>query len=67
MKKQRPVKFANWIDPSDLKIEAWSGSGIKVIHLPTKIEACVNLQSQPYSKEIAVEMIRAALVKSGNY
>ena len=63
------------IDPADLKVEHWpprkppggqhvgtGPAGIKVTHLPTGIEACVDIgRSQFINREIAMDMILAAL------
>lgn len=63
------------IRPEDLKVESWpprpkpggqhvgSGpSGVRVMHIPTGIKACVDLgRSQFTNREIAVNMIEAAL------
>jgi protein subunit release factor A len=63
------------IKPEDLKIEAWpprqspggqhvgtGPSGVKVTHLPSGIEACVEIgRSQHRNRVIAVEMIEAAI------
>ena len=63
------------IKPEDIRIEAWPSrkppggqhvgtgpSGVKVIHIPSGIEACVEIgRSQHINRMIAVEMIEAAL------
>lgn len=63
------------IDPADLKVEHWpprqdrggqhvgpGPSGVKVTHLPTGIEAFVDIgRSQFVNREIACDMILAAL------
>ena len=63
------------IDPKDLKVEAWpprphpggqhvgsSPSGVKVTHIPSGIEACVQFgRSQHANRLIAIEMIEAAI------
>ena len=63
------------LNPEDVKIETWpprqnkggqhvgSGpSGIKVTHLPSRIEAIVNVgRSQHRNRQIALNMIEAAI------
>lgn len=64
------------MNPEDLKIEHWpprtdtrggqhvgSGpSGVKVTHIPSGIEACVEIgRSQHVNREIAINMIEAAI------
>lgn len=63
------------LKPEDLNVEAWpprkppggqhvgtGPSGVKVTHIPTGIEACVEThRSQHVNRLIAVEMIEAAL------
>ncbi len=63
------------INPEDLKTEFWpprqppggqhvgtGPSGVKITHLPTGIEACVEVsRSQFINREIALDMIAAAL------
>jgi protein subunit release factor A len=63
------------IDPKDLKTEPWpprkppggqhvgsGSSGIKVTHIPSGIEACVEIgRSQHDNRIIAVDMILAAI------
>lgn len=63
------------IEPTDLKIETWppkqnkggqhvgtGPSGIKVTHVPSGIEACVDIgRSQYTNREIALNMIEAAI------
>lgn len=70
-----PYATSGLIDPADLKIEFWpprqppggqhvgSGpSGVKVTHLPSGIQACVEIgRSQHVNREIAIGMIEAAI------
>ncbi len=63
------------IKPEDLSVEAWpprkppggqhvgtGPSGIKVTHIPTGIEACVDIgKSQHTNRCIAIDMIESAL------
>ena len=63
------------IDAADIKIEAWpprqppggqhvgtGPSGVKVTHISSGIEACVEIgRSQHINRMIAVEMIEAAI------
>lgn len=63
------------LKPEDVKIEHWpphqgrggqhvgtGPSGIKVTHLPSGIEACVEIgRSQFINREIAMDMILAAI------
>ncbi len=63
------------LDPSTLKLEHWpprqdrggqhvgtGPSGIKVTHIPSGIEACVDIgRSQFINREIALDMIAAAV------
>jgi protein subunit release factor A len=62
------------IDPADVKVEHWpprqkggqhvgvSPAGVKVTHLPTGIEAFVDIgRSQFINREIAMDMVLAAL------
>lgn len=67
--------MSSLINPEDLRTEGWpprkppggqhvgSGpSGVKVTHIPTGIEACVDLgRSQHINRLIAQDMIEAAL------
>lgn len=63
------------IDPAELKVECWpprkslggqhvgtGPSGVKVTHIPSGIEAYVEIgRSQHVNREIAVNMIEAAI------
>lgn len=63
------------LDPADLKVEHWpprkspggqhvgtGPSGVKVTHIPSGIEACVEIgRSQFVNREIAINMIEAAV------
>lgn len=63
------------IQPEDVKVEIWpprksiggqqvgtGPSGVKVTHLPTGIEACVDIsRSQFDNRSIAMDMILAAI------
>lgn len=63
------------IPPEDVKVESWpprksmggqhvgtGPSGVKVTHLPTGIEACVEIsRSQFDNRSIAMDMILAAI------
>ena len=63
------------IDSAEIKIEAWpprkdrggqhvgtGPSGVRVTHIPSGIEACVEIgRSQHVNREIAINMIEAAI------
>ena len=60
------------INADDLRIEPWAAAGgrhvgagangIKVTHIPSGIEACVDIgQSQFANRDIAIKMIEAAI------
>jgi protein subunit release factor A len=65
--------MANLIRDEDLKVEAvdnrprggqhvgYTSLPVKVTHIPTGISATVEMRSQHRSRQIAVEMIEAAL------
>jgi protein subunit release factor A len=67
--------MSSLINPEDIRTEAWpprqsrggqhvgtGASGVKVTHIPSGIEACVEIgRSQHINRLIAVEMIEAAL------
>lgn len=67
--------MSSLINQEDIRTEAWpprqslggqhvgtGPSGVKVTHIPTGIEACVEIgRSQHINRLIAVEMIEAAL------
>lgn len=71
--RRTEAKMSSLIPPNDLKVEAVSSREkggqhvgyvncpIKVTHLPTGISATVEMRSQHRSRQVAVEMIEAAL------
>jgi protein subunit release factor A len=73
--KPPEAAVSSLIKPEDLRLEAWpprkspggqqvgtGPCGVKAIHIPTGIEACVEIgRSQHINRLIAIEMIEAAL------